>query len=576
MTVGPVFCRVYFKSVGNLYLLEGITLNDLPIPFGLPGLAVNRATVRDDVVTVEASTTSPSASCPKCGEPSERVHSRYVRSPRDLPLGSYPVRLALRVRRFRCQNPGCPKRTFVERLPNAVPVCGQRTFRLTDSLRVLGFALGGEAGARIGQELRMPTSPDTLLRVIRTTELPACPIPNVVGVDDFALKKGHSYGTILVDLERHRPVDLLPDRSADGLADWLRQHPTVEVLARDRSAEYARGATEGAPQARQVADRWHLLVNLREALERFLARIQGRLRELPLGEKDAQRAMSHRRRAPRTLRLPSLPEQEGRETRRDRRLDCWESARKMQAQGIPIRHIAQSLGISWTTARNFAHAETFPERSPRRRQASLIDAYVEHLLERWEEGCHNASQLWRELRERGYPGGRIQVARWVSHQRELPAATTPRKYIRPPSTDHGHDANARDRATLEGAQGLAWLLLRADDRLDEVDAATLKRIRQDPEVVVAHDLARCFQAMVRQRLPCQLEEWLQACAAKSTVELRNLALYLERDMAAVRAALVEEWSNGQTEGQITRLKLIKRQMYGRAKFDLLRQRVLAA
>ena len=267
-------------------------------------------------MTVEASVTSLTAACPKCGRIAERVHSRYVRSPRDLPWGCHAVRLALSVRRLFCDHSDCPQRTFVERLPDVVPVRGQRTFRFTDNLRVLSFALGGEAGARIGQQVRLPASPDTLLRVIRTTELPARSSPGALGVDDFALKKGHSYGTILVDLERHCPVDLLPDRSADGLAEWLRNHDTVKVIARDRSKEYARGATAGAPQARQVADRWHLLVNLREALERFLTRIHGRLRALSFAEEDARRAMAQRRRAPRSLRRLSPTEQQAQASQR--------------------------------------------------------------------------------------------------------------------------------------------------------------------------------------------------------------------------------------------------------------------
>jgi transposase len=551
------------------------------LPFLLPGFAVDAVRTVDMTLLVEAHSATAQATCPTCQQPSLRVHSRYFRTPRDLPVSEHPIRLLLHVRRFFCDNPACSRRTFAERLPNLLPVRAQRTIRLTHTLQIVANALGGKAGARLATKLRIGMSHDTLLRLIRQSETVVPVTPRVLGVDDFALQKGRIYGTILVDLEQHQPIDLLPDRTADTFAAGLRDHPGVEVIARDRSTEYARGATDGAPAALQVADRWHVLKNHREALERMLGRLHADLTRLPELLSTADTHLVPPPQSIRPLRLPSMREQAVRQVARDRRLARYQQVQALYQQGVSMVQIATRLGMGRATVRKFVAAAVFPERAVQRRQPSMLDPYVPYLQQRRAEGCTNASQLWREIAAQGYPGVRKQVARWVQQQRIEPAPTGPKKYH---SSTKGASHTLTERATpaaaatpppaLQAPRRLVWLLLRSPSQLDKAETATFNRIQQHPEVAHAQTLAQEFQAMVRQRRPEVLDEWLAACMESGISELQSFATGLQREYSSIRAALSEPWTTGQVEGQITRVKLLKRQMYGRAKFDLLKQRVL--
>jgi hypothetical protein len=332
------------------------------------------------------------------------------------------------VRRFYCRNAACTRRTFAERLPELLGPDARRTLRLAEAQGRVGVALGGEGGARLLQHLSMPASADTVLRLVRSLPLPKQEPPRVVGVDDWAVRKGRTYGTILVDLEQRRVLDLLPDRTATMLADWLRCRPGIEVVARDRSTEYARGILLGALGATQVADRWHLLANVRQVLERWLAGAHARLRHLPPepGTAADARPGSRLKPFPRTR-----AEAAARGGRRERRVALYEEVRRRHAAGEKLPAIGRATGLAVGTVRKYAHAEGFPVHEARPLRPSILDPYLAHLQARLAEGCENGLVLWRELRAAGFTGTAKQVHRWLMEHRTAPARSTPSQVARP-------------------------------------------------------------------------------------------------------------------------------------------------
>ena len=538
-------------------------------PFFIPGCCTDQVEENGEGLAVFVHSNSSSGTCPACLVSSSRVHSYYVRNPKDLPSTGQQVDLRLRVRRFRCLNSTCPKQTFSEPLPSLLEARARRTHRLQSVQAAVGTALGGEAGARLLPKLCMSVSADTLLRSIRSQKILPSNSPRVLGVDDWAVRKGCTYGTILVDLERHVVVDLLPDRTSSSLESWLREHPGVEIITRDRSTEYARGASKGAPQALQVADRWHLLLNARQMLERYLPGVHARLERLPSNLAHSEAPTWQRTQAFPRCQADVLISSKDREWR----LEQYRAVKELQAQGLGIATLARKLHLNRKTARKYAYAEAFPERARQAPRDSMLDPYLPYLHQRWADGCENASELWREITVQGYPGGKKQVLRWLRTRRRVPSKHTPNKRKKV-ELDLLSEVVAEPKTPLLGAKRLAWLLSQYPAELGEQEQAVVTRVRQDSEVALVHDAVVAFVGMVRGKTSAGFDAWLADCQQSRVRALSTFAKGIEADYRAVKAALETPWSNAQSEGQVTRLKFLKRQMYGRAKFDLLRQRVL--
>ncbi len=534
------------------------------------------------------------AACPECAQPSPHVHGHYTRTLADLPCQKRPVRVCLQVRRFTCRTRGCPRTTFAERFPLLTRAYARRTLRQAEALTEIPFAQGGKAGAQLAKRLSMPTSRDTLLRLIRSSEIPKRKTPRVLGLDDFAWKKGDHYGTLLVDLQAHCPVEVLPDREADTVVRWLRAHPGVKIISRDRAGGYAEAAKRGAPRAKQVADRYHILVNLRDALKGTLARKPESLPEVEAESGEPRSSSQPSPNSPTPSHLPDESRQEAepagtpqdhgasapaartltvaeqrRQISRANRFVRYEQIVALHHEGHSQRMIARHLHVSRKLVRRSLTAGAFPERAPTGRRQSKLDPYLPYLRKRWEEGCHNGLQLARELQAQGFRGSASLVRRLIGAWRtRLPG---------PPERVRGKKRQAAAPAKRRlSPRHASWLFVTDQEQLTADQRALLERICQAHAAFQElYQLGQDFVKMVKHRQARQLDPWLARAHQSSSLELRGFAAGIKRDHAAVQAALSLPWSQGQVEGQITRLKLLKRQMYGRARFDLLRLRVLS-
>jgi transposase len=534
-----------------------------------------------DSLTVHLAITTPTASCPVCGSDARRVHSRYTRHLADLPCFERAVQLQLSVRRFSCGEPECPRRIFAERLPGFAEPYARTTARLRQAHESIGYNLGGEAGARLTTDLSMTTSPDTLLRRVKQIKDDSAAPPRFVGIDDWAWRKGQRYGTIVVDLGRGDIIDLLPDRDAETVKTWLNEHPGVELVSRDRWSDYAKAAAEAAPNAQQVADRWHLLKDLREAIERLFERESETIAQ---ALKPAEPAVTPEVAAaevpaiedPPPAETPSPPQpndsaatspQPEVEPAKRRRAERFERVHELHRLGWPMRRIARELGLSRSAVRRYLRRTTCPDWRPGRAARSGLDKYRAEIDRRIAEGCTNAAKLHRELVSQGCRHSSVSVRRYV-RKRLAAAGKSPARV---------NAAKPPPAPPLPSARQLSFdWVRRREDRKDE-QQARLDAIRgRSTDLSAALDLADDFAALIRKLSPGTLTAWLARAEASPCPELRRFAEGIRRDEAAVQAAVSERWSNGPVEGHVNRLKTIKRQMYGRAGFILLRARVVRA
>jgi len=492
-----------------------------------------------------------SAHCPSCQVVSRSVHSGYTRRLADLPWQGLLVEIRIQVHKFRCRNPQCSRKVFAERLDKVAAAYARRTDRLGNIIRLVAYSAGGLPGSRLLQRLAIAVSDDTVLRTMKSPSRPDATEPvHHVGVDDWAWRRGQNYGTILVDLERRRVVDLLPDRSAKGLEEWLSHHSTVQTVNRDRAGVYAEGAAKGAPEAVQIADRFHLFVNFSQAVERAL---EGQRQELvvppdneaPLTQKDVS--------SPK----PETAAQRAKSARRCRRLERYQQVIELYKSGHSQKAIGDALGISRKTVRRWMRSDEFPERKPVSGRYSHVREFDAYLQERWAQGCHNATQLFREIRSRGYRGSRQMVSYHVSPWRMANPRTKPKPSKRLAPKD------------------AAILMCKRPERRSADQQNILDRLASS-HADIGHlcGLALGFRNAMQSRNGAHMLAWIDDAASSAYISIARFAQGLRRDLKAVIAAVESSFSSGQVEGQVNRLKALKRQMYGRAGFSLLRARVL--
>jgi transposase len=534
-------------------------------------------TFTDQAITLTLHSTAPTCPCPTCQQPSSQVRSRYMRTLVDLPWGSCPVRYHLTVRRFRCRNAACERHIFAERLPAVTRPAARRTTRARDELQSIGLALGGNAGAKRSTQRHLPTSATTLLRLIRATPTPDSGTPVAVGIDEWAWRRGHHYGTLIVDLETHRVLDLLPDRKAETVAAWLKQHPSVQVVCRDRYAAFADAANQGAPQAQQVADRYHLVQNLGDALLPVLQQHKAALQAAAeatarqqVGEaialdtrEDAMARGNQQRRSQQGQQEQARISQQ----RLERRRAHYDQVQTLHAQGEPVAEIARQLGISRQTVYRYLHQEQppGPRVHQRRRQDRVLAPYEAYLRQRWRDGCHNSSRLYREIRDQGYPGSRRTVTRFINELRQDAQE----------GAAVGREQSPFTRRRGPAARDVLATLLRPAKQRSTLETQYLEHLQAAAtDLTASFGLIQAFLTMVRERTGVQLPDWLKQVAKEGCDALQRFANGLCDDLAAVQAGLTEQWSNGVTEGHVNRLKLLKRHAYGRSGFATLRARVL--
>jgi transposase len=522
-------------------------------------------------VTIGLASGRASVACPACGAPARRVHSRYQRTLADLPWQGLAVQLSLATRRFFCDAVGCARRIFAESFPGLVAAHGRRSTRLARLFSAIGVALGGEVGARLVADLGVTISPDTLLRLVRAGDAPASGPVRVLGVDDWARRRGQSYGTILIDLERHAVVDLLPDREAATLSAWLQAHPEVQIISRDRASAYAEGARSGAPQAEQVADRWHLLKNVGDALERLLqgqpeaVRAAAQSEMLPAAAEALPRADTSTSGGP---AFPAPPPACRQRPSDGRRMERYTQVQELAAAGYGVRAIGRETGLSRPTVRKYLRASDCPVPAPRPGLLSPGSRWERLLRERWDAGCQNAHVLWTELCKAGFPGSAGTVRRHIGGWRPEPG-----RRGRPPARPTDAQTAPAPPPAPSPRQVKWWLLRESAELSDEQQAYLDRLLLAASQLKTAQRLAHAFGRLVRERDRAAFADWLAQAEQSGIAELRAIAVGMRRDRAAIEAALRLPWSQGQTEGQVTRLKLVKRQMYGRGGLDLLRARL---
>ena len=510
--------------------------------------------VHEQAVLVYLHATSLTARCPQCGTAGSRVHSRYQRTVADLAFGGRSLTLKLLVRKWICPEALCSQHIFAERFPELVQHYARMTDRLITALQSTGVLTNGADAAQIASSFGMATTAKTIIRRVLQLSLPSEGSVHKVGIDEWAWKKGHHYGTILVDLEKRRVVQLLADRSVETSTAWLRKHPEIDLVSRDRGQIFREAATQGAPQAKQVVDRYHLQKNFAEALEKFFRKQERVLKKAAEGSTGKARPAER----------AAVPEQVAHErrARHRQRVRLHKRIWKLYREGYHKEQIAQLVGVSSRSVYRVLEHETPPPPRRRSRSSSIVDPYLSYLASRWNQGCHNVARLYEEIVAQGYTGTRRTLEMRLRPFRPKGARPVSKQTIiwdKPPSP-----------------RGVALMMVRPTHSRTREQTTYLEHLVQsDSTIAVVFELAQDFGHLLRKHEGLvRLEQWKAAVRSSGIAELIAFVDGLADDAEAVANGCSMSWSNGMVEGFVNKVKWIKRSSYGQAGFPLLQRRVL--
>ena len=579
----------------------------LPSPNGLE-LNDYEMDLEHQHLALSVSSTQTMAPCPLCGSVAHRVHSRYQRTLADLPCLHFSLSLLVQVCKFFCPNSECRRRIFTERIPEVAAPWARKTLRQVQQLQEIGLALGGAAGSRLGKCLGYFSCGSTLLNHLECLPLPEFEVPKVLGVDDFAFRKGRQYGTILVNLETHKPIALLPDRKADTLADWIREHPGIEVFSRDRSKTYKSAIDKAAPDAIQVADRFHLVQNLSDVLEIALGSYRAELKAATQAQHpqpSAELKATTQAQCPQPNAEPDCAEtvaaipqptateaaQEVTRQKHQLRVQQQREIKALLEQEWPTVAIAEKVGVSVRTVRRYGTRPDFPDTPPRRVTfgRSLLDPYKQEVVSRWNSGITNSNEMMVVLKQKGYKGSQRTLQRYMRGLRKAQGISSPRGRV--PKSIPKAQGMTSSRGQVPKSipkvvdpqsppftpRQAAYLIVHREENQEAEDKELLGHlVKQHPDLTTLVDLAHTFLELLRRRQADAFDSWLMEALTCPIKPLKKFAASLMDDYAEVKASMMMEVSNGPVEGLNNKLKMLKRQMYGRAGLELLTKRFIMA
>lgn len=535
----------------------------------MPMLYLNNIECTHATIKIYASFKTKQCRCPNCGKYSNTIHDHYFRTITDLPVFQNKTIIILKTRKFRCKNPKCNKKVFSEQTPNILRY-SRRTKRTTEILDSLSIELTGNLGSILSKQLLITVSRSTITRIAHNQQLPEIKQPKVLGVDDWAYRKGVSYGTILIDMETSKPIEILPSRDGKDLKKWLSKYRDVEIITRDRSSSYSSAINEVCPNAIQVADRFHLLMNLSDALDKYFKSINPGIRALIKDKTNEILNMSNNETVSNKEDKGSqlfTATQEFIDIKVDQRLDRFNKVKELQAKGIPILRISKNLGMSRNTVRSYFIQESL---SPRIHPKSTnIELFTEYIVSRLNIDGYIIKDIFNEINEMGYNGGKTQAYSNINIIKENFKIFTPNfAQVRQLKIPYIKPLNSRKLAKYIGSC--------LTDIQDPEERNYMKILLDNiSELKIVRKLVRIFKTMLK-RGSGNIKRWIEFInhSKYKLAGIRTFANGLSRDIEAVTNGINMQWSNGAVEGHVNRIKSIKRQMYGRASFDLLRKKVI--